>query len=237
MTEHKSKKPKTAASAETSKISPNRAARSGRQMRSSGPEQSIGRIIDATHEAISRQGFKHLSMSDICRISGVARGTLYRYFPTKEDLLEGVAGRVRQRFEEGLEEITHLPHTAYERLDAVLDFLAASTHEAKTELILEVEPLFVLDFLTRQLPHYSELLSQALYPLFTEVQLQTGRTIDPVNFSNLLLRLNTSLVLLPPPEKSKAQFKKMLISTVANLLGSPPPATAIKKKRQAARKA
>ncbi|MCI0996995.1 TetR/AcrR family transcriptional regulator [Pseudomonas corrugata] len=233
MTEHMSKMPKNVATAKKSTTPPGKTARSSRKMRSSGPEQSISRIIDATHEAISRQGFKHLSMSDICRISGVARGTLYRYFPTKEDLLEGIAGRVRQRFEDGLEAISLLPHTPYERLDAVLDFLADSTHEAKTELILEVEPLFVLDFLNRQLPHYSELLSRALDPLFTEIQLQTGRAVDPLNFSNLLLRLNTSIVLLPPPEKSPAQFKQMLISTVVNLLGTPPPANATKKKQTA----
>lgn len=188
-------------------------------MRSSGPEQSVSRILDATLDAIARLGLKHLSMSDICRISGVARGTLYRYFPTKEAVLEGIADRVRQRFVDGLNEICQESDSPYERLITVLTFLAEYSREAKGDHMIEVEPAFVLEFLTRQLPYYSEVISHALAPLFEEVNKRPGREIDPLIWSNLLLRVNISIFLLPPPDDSAEHFKQLLMSTAYSMLG------------------
>ncbi|WP_285641142.1 TetR/AcrR family transcriptional regulator [Pseudomonas sp. NBRC 100443] len=199
------------------------AAKPARRARSSGPEQSINRILESTLDAISRQGLTHLSMSDIGRISGVARGTLYRYFPTKEAVLEGIAQRVRQRFVEGLEGVCEDGQAPYERLSAVLNFLADYSREAKGDHMMKVEPLFVLEFLARQLPYYSEQVSKALKPLFAEVRQQTGQTIDPLIWSNLLLRVNISIFLLPPPDDSAENFKALLASTAFAMLGVTPP--------------
>ncbi|MHC8380530.1 TetR/AcrR family transcriptional regulator [Pseudomonas sp. LB3P14] len=215
------------------------ASSSSRYMRSSGPEQSVNRILDSTLEAISRQGLKHLSMSDICRFSGVARGTLYRYFPTKEAVLEGIAERVSKRFEDGLNDVCDPAHAPFERLSAVLNFLADHSREAKGDNILEVEPSFALEFIGRMLPRYSEWVSKALAPMFDEVKKQTGQNIDRLIWSNLLMRVNVSIFLLPPPDDSAEHFKQMLASTAFAMLGiaQSPPAAVEKKKAARTRKA
>jgi AcrR family transcriptional regulator len=47
------------------------------------------RILEAAKEAFTRSG-AHTSLDDIARQAGVGPGTLYRHFPTRDDLLEGV---------------------------------------------------------------------------------------------------------------------------------------------------
>lgn len=56
------------------------------------------RILDATGELITRLGRNKLSMSDVARSAGVARGTLYRYYASRDALLAAVSKRNADRF-------------------------------------------------------------------------------------------------------------------------------------------
>lgn len=56
------------------------------------------RLLDATEELLARNGVGRTSMADVARVAGVARGTLYRYFDSKEALLDGVTERTAGRF-------------------------------------------------------------------------------------------------------------------------------------------
>src|SRR5580692_4219423 len=47
------------------------------------------RILEVAKEAFSRSG-ANTSLDDIARQAGVGAGTLYRHFPTRENLLEAV---------------------------------------------------------------------------------------------------------------------------------------------------
>src|SRR5215831_1876828 len=47
------------------------------------------RILEVAKEAFSRSG-ANTSLDDIAKQAGVGAGTLYRHFPTREDLLEAV---------------------------------------------------------------------------------------------------------------------------------------------------
>ena len=49
------------------------------------------RIIDATVELADEGGFEAVRLRDVASASGVALGTVYRNFTSKEDLLVGVA--------------------------------------------------------------------------------------------------------------------------------------------------
>lgn len=52
-------------------------------------QRNRGRILEVAKEAFSRCG-ANTSLDDIARHAGVGAGTLYRHFPTREDLLEAV---------------------------------------------------------------------------------------------------------------------------------------------------
>jgi AcrR family transcriptional regulator len=45
------------------------------------------RILDGLLAALDRHGSQKVSMTDVCEAAGVSRGTIYRYFPTRDDLL------------------------------------------------------------------------------------------------------------------------------------------------------
>jgi AcrR family transcriptional regulator len=52
-------------------------------------------ILDAAQRCFVRSGFHGASMQDICAEAGMSPGNLYRYFPSKEALIAGIAERDR----------------------------------------------------------------------------------------------------------------------------------------------
>jgi AcrR family transcriptional regulator len=46
----------------------------------------VTRILDGLVAAIDRHGSQKVSVADVCAAAGVSRGTVYRYFPTREEL-------------------------------------------------------------------------------------------------------------------------------------------------------
>src|SRR5579862_1381394 len=60
------------------------------------------RILEGALLAMGRVGLRRLTMSDVSERAGLSRGTVYRYFPTKEDLLGVMAEYERDRFADGL---------------------------------------------------------------------------------------------------------------------------------------
>jgi AcrR family transcriptional regulator len=55
-----------------------------------------GQILDAAIACFARNGFHQTTMSDIAREAGISPGLTYRYFPSKEDLIEASAEARRQ---------------------------------------------------------------------------------------------------------------------------------------------
>jgi len=54
--------------------------------RESKKEATKGRILDVSLQLFQKQGFARTTMRDIARKSGIALGTTYNYFPTKDHL-------------------------------------------------------------------------------------------------------------------------------------------------------
>ncbi|TDD64080.1 TetR/AcrR family transcriptional regulator [Jiangella aurantiaca] len=63
-------------------------------------------ILEAAWRCFSRQGFHATSMQDVFAESGMSAGAVYRYFPSKADLVrttaEGIAGIADEEFQEML---------------------------------------------------------------------------------------------------------------------------------------
>ena len=49
------------------------------------------RILRATLRLLGRRGVKRLGMQEVSEAAGVSRATLYRYFPSKDRLMDAVA--------------------------------------------------------------------------------------------------------------------------------------------------
>src|SRR5829696_776025 len=52
-------------------------------------------ILDAAQACFARSGFHRTSMQAICSEAGMSAGNLYRYFPSKEAIIAGIAERDR----------------------------------------------------------------------------------------------------------------------------------------------
>lgn len=60
-------------------------------------------ILDAAERVFTDAGFELAKMEDIARAAGVAKGTLYNYFPSKEAIFSALAERGRSRLLEAVD--------------------------------------------------------------------------------------------------------------------------------------
>ena len=88
------------------------------------------RLLEATFEVLSRAGPRKLSMSAVAATAGVSRVTLYRWFPSKEALLEAFGVYEQQKYDAGMAEaVAGLDGDA--RLKAVLRFIVEFQHTTR----------------------------------------------------------------------------------------------------------
>ena len=78
------------------------------------------RILNAARELVAEGGFSAAQMTEVARKAAVATGTLYRYFPSKEELCRQVFREVSAREMNLLVGIAQGEGSARERLDRVL---------------------------------------------------------------------------------------------------------------------
>jgi len=109
------------------------------------------RILEATIEVLARSGSRRLSLSDVATAAGVSRPTLYRWFPSKDVLLEAFGHYEQQKYDDGIAEaIADLEGDA--RLEAVLRFIVEFQHTYSLRRIVDVEPEHVVRQMTRVMP-------------------------------------------------------------------------------------
>ena len=68
-------------------------------------EERKEEILDAAEKLFAAKGFENTSTGDILDAVGIARGTLYYHFKSKEEILDGVIGRITSRLIENAGEI------------------------------------------------------------------------------------------------------------------------------------
>jgi AcrR family transcriptional regulator len=73
------------------------------------PEERKREIMDAAEEIFSDKGFDHTAVSDIVKKVGVAQGTFYYHFSTKDEVLNAVIERFIDRFEKRLTDLAMDP--------------------------------------------------------------------------------------------------------------------------------
>jgi TetR/AcrR family transcriptional regulator, fatty acid metabolism regulator protein len=103
-------------------------ARSGMQMRERGIQmrQKSGdkhqAILRAAVQVFAEQGFADAKVARIARLAGVATGSVYNYFTSKEDLLHTIFRDMWTQMLEGLAELAEQQElSAEDRLDRMVD--------------------------------------------------------------------------------------------------------------------
>ena len=109
------------------------------------------RILAATVEVLGRSGHTKLSLSDVALTAGVSRPTLYRWFPSKEHLLEAFGIYEREMFEKGMLKAT-AGLRGLEKLDAALTFIVEYQQSYSSVRLVDSEPELAIAQFVEVLP-------------------------------------------------------------------------------------
>lgn len=175
---------------------------------------SVIRILSGALDAIAARGVKRLSMSDIIDASGVSRGTLYRYFSNKDQVLAAVAEFVCTGFENGIRDAGKNIADPIARLRAVMQFYSRYTEDNNPGRIFEVEPAFHLTFFRSRFGRYKQAVLDALGPTFGYLDGLLGNAVDRDRFAEMLVRIQLSTVLVPAGK----EWENLVNDTADNIL-------------------
>lgn len=95
-------------------------------------------ILKAAEEILSEKGYHETSMDEIAAYVGVAKGTVYLHFPSKENLVVAIFEHDMQQFLQSLDEVIVPTMTNREKLDAVLHFLYGGLFSKRARLLYSI---------------------------------------------------------------------------------------------------
>lgn len=84
------------------------------------PEEKRERIFDSALAVFSQRGFHEATVEEIATCSGVAKGTVYRFFKSKDDLLDQL---LTERSQKIVASLTSIFSTDHGVLDQIRDFV------------------------------------------------------------------------------------------------------------------
>ncbi len=158
------------------------------------------RILEGAARALARHGLTKLGMHDVSRQAAVSRGTLYRYFPTRDELLVSLARREGLRFQEQVADAVRRAPAGPARLQVALEHATRHAREHPVlRRILETDSAFVLDAIRTQYPSIRALIGELLAPLLRETSLVRARVTTVEQLVDWLTRMMISAFLFPDP--------------------------------------
>jgi AcrR family transcriptional regulator len=170
------------------------------------------RILEGAVEAVARHGLAKLEMSDVSTAAGVSRGTLYRYFSSRDELLQALSLREAFRFWEGcLTALQEAPESE-ERIRLLLLYATRYVRDhAALQRMLETEPAVVLRATQERFPAIRGELLKLIGPLLEPSEpVQTGIvSVDQLVDCWTRLLVSTFLVPSPDPDEMLAGLEGM----------------------------
>ncbi|HXR66654.1 MAG TPA: TetR/AcrR family transcriptional regulator [Ktedonobacteraceae bacterium] len=80
-------------------------------------------ILETAEDILTRKGYHNSSMDEIAAQAGVAKGTLYQHFPTKEDLFFALIEQALTRFEHLVQQVTNSSSNAHQKLERIFSYI------------------------------------------------------------------------------------------------------------------
>lgn len=165
------------------------------------PPDASERILDAALQQVEDFGVRRFTVDDVAGRVGLSRVTIYRYFPTKDQLIQAVMLRELQRFTADVEAVVDKHDTPDER--AIEGFVFGLATLRKHELLnrlLRTEPELILPLLTVNAAPVLATGREFIAGLIRRKVEQDGRTHDEEAIegqSELISRIVVSFILTP----------------------------------------
>jgi AcrR family transcriptional regulator len=158
------------------------------------------RILRATLRLLGRRGVKRLGMQEVSEAAGVARATLYRYFPSKDHLMDAVAIFDERTFAEGLAASLAVVEDPSDRIRTFVAFAFdyIRTHPARA--LFETEPEFVLGYLLAHLPKLQVAFLAQLGDAVDAAPAVASGSLSREQLVDVVVRLFASSFIIPEPD-------------------------------------
>ena len=160
------------------------------------------RILDAAQRLLVRAGARKLSLSDVATLAGVSRPTIYRYFVSKEELVDALGKRERRRFDEAMDAAMS-GVTGAARLEAAVDVVATFVELQTPGRLLDLEPRFAHEQMTQALPMIAKRLVVVLQRCAREDAFVTA--VDPRDLAGAIARMALSHHIFPDADRTAAR--------------------------------
>lgn len=157
-------------------------------------------ILRGALGALSRQGPRRLSITDVAERAGVARGTVYRYFEDRDTLMRAVGDYVQRTFRNGLDDAISAEPAADARLDVVLRYTLEFPRSVFGALELrEVDASWLLGRLRGERAAILQAIEDSLEPLASSVAEGPSRASLAL-VSRIILQVGFAQYLVPGPD-------------------------------------
>ena len=157
------------------------------------------RILDAAQRLVFRTGARKMSLSDVATLAGVSRPTIYRYFVSKEELIDALGKRERRRFSAAMDKATSAV-VGIARLETAVDVVATFVEDQPPGWLLDLEPGFAHEQMAQALPMLTEVLMVVLQRCAREDAFATA--VDPVDLAGAIARTALSHYMFPDTDRA-----------------------------------
>lgn len=157
----------------------------------------VARILDAGEQCIHRFGIRRTSMGEVARVGNLSRGSIYRHFRDKHNLVEGIFRRQQENFLNRTEAQLEKQPTLVDKLtQSVLAgrrdmqeglFAALALTEPETLAAMFLDPRFYQRSVAFWPPHVRRAQAAG--------EISADANVDFV--TDLVVRLAVSLVMFP----------------------------------------
>ncbi len=96
-------------------------------------------ILKAAEEVLLEKGYHEMSMDEIASRVGIAKGTVYLHFPSKEDLLVAISERVMKQFLQCVEEAVASETTTQAKMQAILNIMFTGFFSKNAQLLFSIK--------------------------------------------------------------------------------------------------
>lgn len=163
-------------------------------------DETVARLLDATEAVVLRDGSERIFVIDLCALSGVSRGTFYRYFLSQDALLDPYACFKRESFLQSMLVATSKERDPDARFRALVRLLEAYVEQGHARSLLKVAPEYTLPYLQRIFNDAQVQLLDALQTTFEAWETRRGGDIDRELICEVLVRYVLSQHLAPHEE-------------------------------------
>jgi AcrR family transcriptional regulator len=182
-------------------------------------------ILTAAQTLFGHYGYRRTSIDDIAQEAGIAKGTVYLYFKSKDDIFRALSQQLSEQVLSAAEAAVHTNGPIEERLRRMLEakfgfFFELVHRSAHARELIDAKNQLCADLFTQADRRYLRLLTDVIVTATAQGELHPDRVgLEPEAAAKLIIRCavgnETSSAATPP---SLAVFRRHLVELVRVLV-------------------